>query len=126
VLDHLDARLAPLSGRLADEAREMLAQADAAIDALAEQSQARRDQQARRLADLFGDTVAFAAMTIEADFEAARGDLRKTLIADLFAARRAAPAEPVALVADGFQAVPDLYPTLFGEGPLTQAAYEAI
>jgi hypothetical protein len=103
----------------------MLARADAAIDALAAQSQARRDQQARRVADLLGDAVAFAAMVVEADFEAGRGDFRKTLVADLFAARHTAPTDPVALVTDAFVGLPELYPALFADGRLTEADYRA-
>jgi alkylation response protein AidB-like acyl-CoA dehydrogenase len=121
VLDDLDARLAGLAGaveHLVAPARELLAQTATALDALASQPQARRDQQARRVADLVGDAVAFAAMTIEADFEAGRGDFRKALMADLFAARRAAPTDQAALVTDAFTGVPDLYLALFADGAL--------
>ena len=129
VLGDLEARLGGIAagpaGHLVAPAREAIAQAMAAIDALATQPTARREQQARRLADLFGDAAALAVLALEADFEAVRADFRKLLTADLFVARRAQPSDPVAAIAGGFVAVPDLYPALFGDGPLSEADHDA-
>jgi acyl-CoA dehydrogenase len=129
VLDHLDARLAPVLagpvGHLADLARAATAQATEAIGALADHPPSRRQQQARRLADLFGDAAALAALAVEADHEARRGDFRKALTADLVAARRAQPTDPVARITQGFLGVPDLYPALFGPTTLTKPDYQA-
>jgi hypothetical protein len=128
VLDHLDAHLEPiLAGpvcHLADLARATIAQATAAIEALADQPTSRREQQARRLADLFGDATALAALTIEADHEASHGDFRKALTADLFATRRTQPTDPVAAITDGFPGIPELYPALFGDEALSESDYQ--
>ncbi len=130
VIDSLGERLEGLDAgplaHLAAAAQTALADTDAAISALERASQPRREQQARRLADLFGDAVALAALALEADFEAGRGDFRKALVADLFIARRAAPADAVTLVAAGFEGVPDRYPQLFGKEPLDRASYLAL
>jgi hypothetical protein len=94
-----------------------------AIEALARAPIARREQQARRLADLFGDAIALATITLEADDEARTGDYRKALTVELFAARRAQPADPVATITHGWAGVADLYPALFAEDPLAAEGY---
>lgn len=127
VLDGLTARLDPLRsgpiGHLAADACAAAAQVTASIAGLAKHPASRREQQARRLADLFGDAVALAALAIEANHEARRGDYRKALWADLFVARRDQPTDPVAAITSGYAGVPELYPVLFGAQPLDWAGY---
>jgi hypothetical protein len=42
------------------------------------------------------------------------------LTAALFAARRTQPTDPVAAITDGWTGVPDVYPALFADPPLTE------
>jgi hypothetical protein len=63
-------------------------------------------------------------MALEADYEARRGDYRKALTTDLFAARSAQPADPVSAITNGWSGIPDVYPALFAEGPLTAKDYQ--
>jgi acyl-CoA dehydrogenase len=127
VFDHLTAQLEPLANgpvaNLTGHTSAAIAQAMAAIDGLAHAPTPRREQQARRLADLVGDAVAIAAMALEADHEARRGDYRKALTAELFAARRVQPADPVAAITHGWAGIPDNYLALFADGPLTAEDY---
>jgi alkylation response protein AidB-like acyl-CoA dehydrogenase len=128
VFDHLATQLERLThqpaANLAEHASTAIAQATTAIDGLAQAPVARREQQARRLADLVGDAVAIAAMALEADHEARRGDYRKALTAELFAARSAQPTDPVATIIHGWAGVPDLYPALLAAGPLSAEDYQ--
>jgi alkylation response protein AidB-like acyl-CoA dehydrogenase len=122
VFDHMTAALERVAdgpaAALTDPARHAIAQTQTAINGLADAPTARREQQARRLADLFGDAVAIAAMGLEADHEARQGDYRKALTAELFIGRRAQPADPAEAITHGWYAIPDMYPTLFGDQPL--------
>jgi alkylation response protein AidB-like acyl-CoA dehydrogenase len=124
---HVSAELLRVSaGSLADlgeRAQDALVQAGTALGALATMPQNRRDQQARRMADLFGDAVALASMTVEADFEARRGDYRKALACHLFAARRATSTDPVVAIVNGHRGIPELYEVMFTDGPLDAATY---
>ncbi len=128
IFDSLQERLVAVQdgpvAHLADHARAAITQAIRAIDALSQQSAARRDQQARRLADITGDAVALAAMTVEADFQARRGDFRKALTAELFVLRRTQPADPVQAIANGFADLPDLYPVIFADAAVSADDYE--
>lgn len=128
VFTHLEDGLGAVErgpvGHLAAPARAAIAQTLQVIDALARESAGRRDQQARRVADLFGDAVALAALAVEADFEARRGDYRKALTADLFIDRRSQPTDPIGAITDGFVGVPESYPALLGDGVLDESAYQ--
>jgi acyl-CoA dehydrogenase len=127
VFDHLNGRLDRLTdgpaANLADHASDTIVQATAAIDGLADAPVARREQQARRLADLVGDAVAIASMAIEADHEACGGDYRKALTVQLFAARRTQPTDPVVAITEGWAGVPDLYPAVLGDAQLGEDEY---
>lgn len=127
VFDHLTGQLDLLAdgpaASLAEHVIVAIAQVTAAIDGLAHAPIARREQQARRLADLVGDSVAISALAIEADHEARRDDFGKALTAALFAARRTQPADPVAVITEGWTGVPDLYPALFADPPLSEDDY---
>jgi acyl-CoA dehydrogenase len=127
VFDHLTGQLDLVAdgpaANLAKHASVGIAQVTAAIDGLGHAPVARREQQARRLADLVGDAVAISALAIEADHEARHGDFRKALTAALFAARRAQPTDPVAAITEGWTGVPDLYPALFADPPLSEDDY---
>jgi len=126
VLEHFDTILAAIDegpvGHLTAAARTAATQLTTAVDGLAAQSPQRRDQQARRVAELFGDAAALAAMAIEADFEGRRGDFRKALTADLFITRRTQP-DPVTAITQCGHGITDLYPLLFGDGPITEDTY---
>ena len=108
---------------LAISARDTIAHAGQALAMLEQMPIARREQQARRVADLFGDAVALAAMVIEADFEARTGDYRKALTCDLFSSRRAQPADPLTTIRDSYVGVPESYESLFSDLPLHEAGY---
>jgi acyl-CoA dehydrogenase len=108
----------PAGRRIAEHAQEAIDDARAAIDGLLAQPQARQQQQARRLADVFGDAVALASLAVESSHEAQQGDYRKALLAELFAMRRHTPTDPVRSVIEAFAGVPKLYPALFAESPL--------
>jgi acyl-CoA dehydrogenase len=119
----LDGLATAAGRRVAAHARRLLATARRGIDGLAEAPRSRREQQARRLADLFGDAVALAALAREADFEASNGDWRKALTAELFAARSETAGSAVDLLLDGFVGVPHVYPALFSDGALGETRY---
>ena len=95
-----------------------------AVDGLADQPKARRDQQVRRLADLVGDVVALAALAQETDTDVRlRGDHRRALLGELHARRINAAHTRLGLVLDAFVGVPELYPLLVGEAPVTAEQY---
>lgn len=97
-----------------------------AVDGLADQPKARQDQQVRRLADLVGDVVALAALAQETDTDVQRrGDHRRALLAELHARRMNAAHTRRGLVLDAFVGVPELYPLLVGEAPVTAEQHAA-
>ena len=103
--------------RLADAARRCIADAEEAVAYLTGASKSRQEQQARRLADLFGDAVALSALAVRADRELQRGDQRTIVLGELFARRMTTAHTRRDRVISAFDDVPDLYPTLFGEEP---------
>jgi acyl-CoA dehydrogenase len=129
VLDHADAQLdelsVPAGVRVAQHARRSIEAARRGIAGLAGASRERREQQARRLADLFGDAVALAALAREADFEARNGDWRKALTAELFAMRADDHGPALGRLLDGLHGVPEIYPAMFSDQPLDEASYDA-
>ena len=97
-----------------------------AVDGLADQPKDRQDQQVRRLADLVGDVVALAALAFETDTDVrTRGDHRRALLGELHARRMNAAHTRRGLVLDAFAGVPELYPLLVGEGPVSAADHTA-
>jgi acyl-CoA dehydrogenase len=95
-----------------------------AVDGLADQPRNRQDQQVRRLADLVGDVVALAALAFETDTDVRRrGDHRRALLGELHARRMNAAHTRRGLVLDAFAGVPDLYPVLVAEGPVSAQDY---
>ena len=89
VLRHAEQLLGTIrTGRaqcLADAARRGIVDVREAVAYLMDASQSRQQQQARRLADLFGDVVALAALAVHADRELQRGDRRTIVLGELFA-----------------------------------------
>jgi acyl-CoA dehydrogenase len=122
LLDRLDSDAAR---RLAATARQSIANVRTGIGYLSLASLTRQTQQARRLADLFGDALALAALAHEADIEARAGDYRKALVAELFALRMNSAETRRTIVTDAFDGIPDLYPTFFADGAVSEAAYAA-
>lgn len=130
VLDHCEQLVAALdtepAQQLGEAALAGVKDTREAIAALSETSRARQEQQARRLADLLGDTVAAAGLAVEADAGIrADGDHRAALAAALFVRRMAARHTGRSAVTDGFAGIPDAYPILFGDEPLSAAGYRA-
>lgn len=122
LLDRLESDAAQ---RLAVVARQAVLDVREAIRYLSCASSSRQAQQARRLADLVGDTVALAALAHEADVEAREGDHRKALVSALFAMRMNRAETRRTAVTDAFDGVPDLYPTLFAEDAVPEAGCAA-
>jgi acyl-CoA dehydrogenase len=112
-------------GRLAEAATTGIEDVREAIDYLAGASEARRAQQARRLADLVGDVLALAAMAVEAEHEASRGDYRKAVLGELFSQRLATGQTRRVAVRDAWEGLPELYPILFGDGPISEREHAA-
>jgi acyl-CoA dehydrogenase len=129
VLRHAERQLAgartAAGGKLAEAAAAGIDDVREAIDYLAGATPTRRDQQARRLADLLGDVIALSALAVEADREAAAGDHRKALLGELFARRMASAHPRRAAVMEAWEGLPDLYPVMFGEEPLAEPDYRA-
>ncbi|MDP9429884.1 MAG: hypothetical protein M3Q47_13870 [Actinomycetota bacterium] len=97
-----------------------------AVDGLADTPRSRQEQQVRRLADLFGDVVALAALAAEVDTDVERrGDHRRALLAELHARRVWTAHSRRSAVLDAAVGVPDLYPLLVGEAPVTEQQYRA-
>lgn len=111
------------AGRLADATERSAEDLKSAISRLAGAGEARQQQQARRFADLFGDVVALAALTREADRAAAAGDYRKALVGELFAARLTTPETPLSALTDGYAGVSRLYEPLVAEQGCSEEDY---
>ncbi|GAC1328585.1 MAG: acyl-CoA dehydrogenase family protein [Mycobacteriales bacterium] len=95
-----------------------------AVDGLADQPKARQEQQVRRLADLVGDVVALAALAQEVDTDVRlRGDHRRALLAELHARRLNDSFTRRDAVLGAGIGVPELYPLLVGEAPVTAEQY---
>jgi acyl-CoA dehydrogenase len=124
VLRHAEQLLATVrterARRLADTALRGVADVQEAIAYLAGASRARQDQQARRLADLFGDVVALCVLAVHADHDIRRGNRRTALLGELFARRLASAHTRRDAVIDAFEDVCDLYPALFGEESVSE------
>lgn len=99
------------AGRLAEATRSAVDELKGAVSYLSGAGQARQ-QQARRLANLFGDVVALAALTREADRTARQGDYRKALVGEIFATRLTTPETPASTLTEGYLGVPELYEPL--------------
>ncbi len=97
-----------------------------AVDGLADKPRARQEQQVRRLADLVGDVVALAALAQEVDTDVrGGGDHRRALLAELHALRMGSAFTRRGAVLDAFAGVPELYPLLVGDAPVSAAQYTA-
>jgi alkylation response protein AidB-like acyl-CoA dehydrogenase len=123
IVEDLRADAARPIGRAAlagcDEVRE-------AVEGLRRQSAARQDQQARRLADLVGDVVALAALAREADVQIVlRDDHRRALLAELHARRMRGAGAGAARVLRSAMGVPEAYPLLVGEEPVSRESFDA-
>lgn len=97
-----------------------------AIGALEGASQTRRQQQARRLADLLGDVMALAVLTAEADRGVTSGDYRKALVGELFALRFFGVSNPLEAVLQAGNGIPECYEVLMRDGACGKSAYETL
>ncbi|WP_343708307.1 acyl-CoA dehydrogenase family protein [Mycobacterium sp.] len=128
VLNHCEQVIATLvtepARRVGEAALHAIKDSREAITSLAGASRARQDQQARRLTDLLGDTVAVTAMAAEIDTDVRTdGDHRKAILAELFTRRMVtAHTRRSAVIAESV-GVPELFAILFNGGIVDASLY---
>lgn len=131
VMEHCNHILTTLTSEdtntISDIANLALSDLSVVIDDLNSMSRPRQEQQARRLADVFGDIVALCAMIKEADTEIKEsGDYKKLLISELFVERMNQSFTRFTAVKEAFPNLPKYYPALFKEGKLNKEEYSSL